>query len=168
MRNLTPNQIRVVELIRDFTEDRGYSPTLDEIAKRLRVSKPTVQQYLRALEEKGVIHRERYAHRSIEIIGDGDDDGIERNTAGRDQTDYRRAVSLESAIGFQGLTQGTVDYGKKAAGRWLNLQIVKPRYLPQGAYRLVGVLIGLDKSGISVNQRSDHIGPGCCLFHQGE
>ncbi len=65
---LTPGQLKVVEFIRRFTERRGFAPTLDEIARHFRVTKPTVQQYLRALEEKGVITRKRYGHRSIEIV----------------------------------------------------------------------------------------------------
>ena len=68
MKQLTPNQIRVVRLLKEFMEWNGYAPTLDEIAGHLDVTKPTVQQYLTALEEKGVIRRERYAHRSIELI----------------------------------------------------------------------------------------------------
>jgi repressor LexA len=67
MSNLTPKQMRITEFIRDFIEDREFSPTLDEIADGLGVTKPTVQQYLTVLEEKGVLRRERYAHRSIEI-----------------------------------------------------------------------------------------------------
>ena len=67
MSTLTPNQIRVASFIRDFMESAGYAPTLDEIANGLGVTKPTVQQYLAALEEKGVLRRKRYAHRSIEI-----------------------------------------------------------------------------------------------------
>jgi len=65
---LTPNQLKVVEFIRSFTESRGYAPTLDEIALHFGITKPTVQQYITSLEEKGIITRKRYAHRSIEII----------------------------------------------------------------------------------------------------
>ncbi|MFH0965450.1 MAG: transcriptional repressor LexA [Planctomycetota bacterium] len=68
MRGVTPRQLRILNYVREFTERRGYSPTLDEIADSLGVTKPTVQQYLRALERKGAIVRERYAHRSIEIV----------------------------------------------------------------------------------------------------
>jgi repressor LexA len=67
MGNPTPNQRRVMKFICAFIEDGGYAPTLDEIAEGLGVTKPTVQQYLAALEEKGAIRRERYTHRSIEI-----------------------------------------------------------------------------------------------------
>lgn len=70
MKQLTPNQIRVVQFLREFIEWNGYAPTLDEIAGRLDVTKPTVQQYLAALEAKGVIRRERYAHRAIELIAE--------------------------------------------------------------------------------------------------
>jgi repressor LexA len=69
MENLTPNQLRVLRRIEEFIRRKGYSPTLDELAAGLRVSKPTVQQYLRALEEKRAIRRMRYAHRSIEPLG---------------------------------------------------------------------------------------------------
>lgn len=68
MQGITPKQLRMLRCIREFMERHGYCPTLDEIAGRLGVTKPTVQQYLRALEAKGVIARERYAHRSIEIV----------------------------------------------------------------------------------------------------
>ncbi|MFC1672224.1 transcriptional repressor LexA, partial [Planctomycetota bacterium] len=67
MSTLTPNQIRVTTFIRNFMESAGYAPTLDEIADGLGVTKPTIQQYLAAIEEKGVIRRKRYTHRSIEI-----------------------------------------------------------------------------------------------------
>ena len=68
MKRLTPNQLKVLQFIEEFIKWNGYSPTLDEIAQHLGIRKPTVQQYLRTLEEKGVITRERYAHRSIELV----------------------------------------------------------------------------------------------------
>lgn len=73
MEHLTPTQSRAAKCIRDFFDQHGCSPTLDEIAERMGVTKPTVQQYLQALEEKGVIRRRRYAHRSIELLRRGTD-----------------------------------------------------------------------------------------------
>ncbi len=69
MERLTPNRLRVLGFIEEFIGWNGYSPTLDEIARSLDISKPTVQQYLTALEQKGYIKRARYAHRSIEVVG---------------------------------------------------------------------------------------------------
>ena len=68
MTQLTPNQWNVVRWIAGFLEDRGYAPTMEEIAGGVGIGKPTVQQYLRALEQKGAIRRQRYAHRSIEVL----------------------------------------------------------------------------------------------------
>ena len=68
MERLTPTQAKALEFIRDFTEAHGWAPTLEEIGGGLGVAKATVQQYLRALEEKGAIRRRRYAHRSIELV----------------------------------------------------------------------------------------------------
>jgi repressor LexA len=68
MATVTPKQLRTLRYIGKFIARRGYSPTLDEIAEGLGVSKPTVQQYLAALQKKGVVERHRYAHRSIKIV----------------------------------------------------------------------------------------------------
>jgi len=65
---MTAKQVKVLRYVGEFISEHGYSPTLDEIAEGLGVAKPTVQQYLRTLEEKEVISRQRYSHRSIEIV----------------------------------------------------------------------------------------------------
>ena len=67
MSTLTPKQRRIMELLAEYIEERGYSPTMEELADRAGISKPTVQQYLETLERKGAISRTRYSHRSIEI-----------------------------------------------------------------------------------------------------
>ena len=43
---LTPNQLKVVEFVRNFRSRNGHSPTLDEIAGKLRVTKATAQGYV--------------------------------------------------------------------------------------------------------------------------
>lgn len=68
MEPLTPGQLQVVRFIGKCVERNGVAPSLDEIAAHLGVIKATVQQYLHALEKKGVIKRRRYGHRAIEII----------------------------------------------------------------------------------------------------
>ena len=65
--NLTPKQLHVLHCVRNFRHDHGYSPTLEELARTLHVSKITILQHLRALEKRGAIHRTRYQARSIEI-----------------------------------------------------------------------------------------------------
>ena len=66
---LTPKRLRALEFIRGFIRERGYSPTLSEIASGLGLSKPGAQVLVRALERAGAIRKKRYAHRSIEPRG---------------------------------------------------------------------------------------------------
>ncbi len=75
MQPLTPGQKRVAERIRDSLRLRGYAPTMEELARDLGISKPTAQQYLRALEAKGAIRRRRYGHRAIEWAGPEEEAG---------------------------------------------------------------------------------------------
>jgi repressor LexA len=64
---VTPKQSKVLEFVREFIRERGFPPTLDEIASRMKVCRVTARQYLQALERQGVISRERYGRRAIEI-----------------------------------------------------------------------------------------------------
>jgi repressor LexA len=65
--NITPKQLRILNFIQNFTESNHYSPTLQEIADEVGVSKITILDHLRALERRGVIRRQRYLSRSIEV-----------------------------------------------------------------------------------------------------
>ena len=68
MPTLTPRQLEVVEMIRHFRQQKRHSPTLEEIAAKLHVTKATAQGYVRTLCDKKVLRKRRYAHRSIEVI----------------------------------------------------------------------------------------------------
>ena len=85
MAHLTPKQLRVVDIIRQFRTKWGFGPTLEEIAAPLRVTKATAQCHIRTLSAKNILRRASYAHRSIEINEDAlaDDPGTARNSSGR-------------------------------------------------------------------------------------
>ncbi len=63
--NVTPRQLDILRLIRDFRSNRGFSPTMQELADQLGVSKVTVFQHLEALIEKGLIRKSRHKARSL-------------------------------------------------------------------------------------------------------
>ena len=65
--NVTPRQLDILRLIRDFRSNRGFSPTMQELADRLGVSKVTVFQHLEALVEKGLIRKSRHKARSLAL-----------------------------------------------------------------------------------------------------
>jgi repressor LexA len=64
---LTPKQLKIVQLVRDWRVRRGYSPTMQELADELRVSKVTVFEHIEALIKKGVLTREANKARSLSI-----------------------------------------------------------------------------------------------------
>jgi len=63
---------RIVEFIRNFVEQKGYAPTIEEIRKGLDISSKSVVEYhLKALEREGVITRDAEVARSINVSGVG-------------------------------------------------------------------------------------------------
>lgn len=79
--NITPKQLRILKFIQSFTEQNRYSPTLQEIADEIGVSKITILDHLRALERRGIIRRQRYLSRSIEVavgLNDNEPGGVVR------------------------------------------------------------------------------------------
>jgi len=65
--NLTPKQLRVLRMIHDSRRTQGYSPTMQEIADQLGVSKVTVFEHVEALIAKGALIRDKNKARSLSI-----------------------------------------------------------------------------------------------------
>ncbi len=71
----TEKQLRIMKFIQQFRAERGISPTMEEIAGKLNVTKITVYDHLNQLERKGALKRARFRARSIELlVGVGDRD----------------------------------------------------------------------------------------------
>ncbi len=68
--NITPRQMQILTLIRDFRHKHGFSPTLQEIGDVLGLTKVTVFEHVGALERKGLLRRgARHSARSLRISG---------------------------------------------------------------------------------------------------
>ena len=65
--NLTPKQLEVVKLIRECRNAIGFSPTMQELAEELGVSKVTVFERIEALIHKGALTRVPNRARSLSI-----------------------------------------------------------------------------------------------------
>jgi SOS-response transcriptional repressor LexA len=69
MTSMTARQEVVFEVIRESIRERGFSPTIREIAKETNIASPNgVMRHVRALEKKGVIARARNAIRGITVL----------------------------------------------------------------------------------------------------
>jgi len=66
---LTPRQRKVLEVIRDNVERRGYPPSMREIGESVGLTSPSsVAHQLRVLERKGYLRRDPNRPRAIEVV----------------------------------------------------------------------------------------------------
>lgn len=66
--NLTPKQMRIFHFVRQYRITNGLSPTLQEIADELGVSKVTVFEHVEALVDKGALRRNPNKARSLSEV----------------------------------------------------------------------------------------------------
>jgi repressor LexA len=66
-RTLTPRQLAILQFLRDYRRSRGYSPTMQEVADELGITKVTVFEHVGKLVDKGLIRRLPYRARSLEL-----------------------------------------------------------------------------------------------------
>ena len=65
---LTPRQLQILRLIRDYRHRNGYSPTMQEIGDELGLTKVTVFEHVGALEEKHLLLRgPKHKARSLRV-----------------------------------------------------------------------------------------------------
>jgi repressor LexA len=68
---LTPRQREIYNFIRSKIQGRGYGPTVREIGLQFHIKSPNgVMCHLKALQKKGLIHREPNMSRAIQLLDD--------------------------------------------------------------------------------------------------
>jgi len=68
---MSDRQRKILDYIRRFKDESGYSPSVRDIQDALRISSTSVVDYnLKELEKKELIRRGRGISRAIELIGD--------------------------------------------------------------------------------------------------
>jgi UDPglucose 6-dehydrogenase len=97
--NLTPKQKEVFDFISTFYEKNGYSPTLSEIANKLKKKVPTIHQYIESLIKSEFLHRTEGSVRNI----------IPISTKAGSSTVLQRKVNI-GIIGY-GMVGQAVAYG---------------------------------------------------------
>jgi repressor LexA len=71
LNTLTPRQREIYRFIREKIQSRGYGPTVREIGSRFEIKSPNgVMCHLKALQKKGLIHREANMSRAIQLLQD--------------------------------------------------------------------------------------------------
>src|SRR5262249_15320126 len=71
LENPTPRQKEIYQFIRGKIQGRGYGPTGREIRVEVHIKSPNgVMCHLKALQKKGLIHREPNMSRAIQLLDD--------------------------------------------------------------------------------------------------
>jgi repressor LexA len=71
LQTLTPRQREIYRFIREKIHSRGYGPTVREIGGYFEIRSPNgVMCHLKALQKKGLIHREGKMSRAIQLLQD--------------------------------------------------------------------------------------------------
>ena len=71
LETLTPRQREIYNFIRSKIQGRGYGPTVREIGLHFEIKSPNgVMCHLKALQKKGLIHREPNMSRAIQLLED--------------------------------------------------------------------------------------------------
>jgi repressor LexA len=71
MDSLTPRQREIYNFIKGKIQGRGYGPTVREIGLNFHIKSPNgVMCHLKALQKKGLIHREPNMSRAIQLLED--------------------------------------------------------------------------------------------------
>ncbi|MGN6575559.1 MAG: transcriptional repressor LexA [Nocardioides sp.] len=99
---LTPRQQRVLTVIKDSIERKGYPPSMREIGERVGLtSSSSVAHQLRMLEEKGYIKRDPHRPRALSVYSPGETEG-DAEATGIDETgigDARPAANYVPLVG---------------------------------------------------------------------
>ncbi|QTA38227.1 repressor LexA [Thermosipho ferrireducens] len=68
MRELTERQKKVLDFITNYIQQRGYSPSIRDIARHFKITPRGAQLHLIALEKKGYITRNGNKSRTISLV----------------------------------------------------------------------------------------------------
>src|SRR5690606_40385948 len=75
--DLSQNQIKILNFIKDQIQLKGYPPSVREICKGVNLkSTSTVHRHLEKLESKGYIRKDPTKPRAIEVLDKSDDTSL--------------------------------------------------------------------------------------------
>ncbi len=115
---LTERQREIYEFIREKIESRGYGPTVREIGVEFDIKSPNgVMCHLKALEKKGLIKREGFQARAIQLV-----DHHRHGSAGLPLLGLvaagspTQAIPQEERLDFNDLFEGPDHYALRVRG----------------------------------------------------
>ena len=91
-RNISKRQQQIYDFIRSYQLEKGYPPSVREMAAAVGLSSPsTVHAHLNALEERGLIKRDATKPRALEVFNE---DGSSAKLAEVKESPDRGSITL--------------------------------------------------------------------------
>lgn len=67
MQTLTPKQKQILDFLTSYTNDNGYAPSLEEMARKFKKTIPTIFQHIKTLKSKGFLLKTDNISRGIQL-----------------------------------------------------------------------------------------------------
>lgn len=83
---LTNRQQQTLELIKNFIAQKGYAPSVTEVAELLQLkSRSTAHSLVKQLVNKGYLEKTNFEVRTLRVVGQNESDSLESYEALRDE-----------------------------------------------------------------------------------
>ncbi len=79
---LTPKQKQIFEYFKKYLKKNGYSPSMREAAKHLKLGKSTIHEHIEELKDRGYLNKTDYQARAIELPKNKKSDLVEISLLG--------------------------------------------------------------------------------------
>ena len=152
LETMTPRQASIFEYIRTQIVDRGYGPTVREIAQEFNISSPNgVMCHLRAIEKKGLITRQANKSRAIELSEEFRERSRGLPLAGRVAAGaLQEAVEQDRRIDFASIFKDDGNYVLEVTGNSM-----VEAHIADGDYVIVDPAVEANPGDIAVVRTDD-------------
>ncbi len=123
MHKLTSKQKKILEFIEKYGDEYSYPPTLKEIGEKFNVTIGTIQDHIKALQNKGFLERKKDIARGFKLIKTEEESNIERLRSGLNIIPLYGSVAAGEPIFADDNVQGYVTMEKNGKGHKIHFAL---------------------------------------------
>ncbi|MFZ1321775.1 MAG: transcriptional repressor LexA [Ignavibacteria bacterium] len=123
MHKLTSKQKKILEFIEKFGSEYSYPPTLKEIGEKFNITIGTVQDHIKALQNKGWLERRKDIARGFKVVKSEEENNIERLRSEMNIIPLYGSVAAGEPIFADDNVQGYVTMEKNVKGHKIHFAL---------------------------------------------
>ncbi|HAY33709.1 MAG TPA: transcriptional repressor LexA [Ignavibacteria bacterium] len=123
MHKLTSKQKKILEFIEKYGDEYSYPPTLKEIGEKFNVTIGTIQDHIKALQNKGYLERKKDIARGFKLIKTEEESNIDRLRSGLNIIPLYGSVAAGEPIFADDNVQGYVTMEKNGKGHKIHFAL---------------------------------------------